>query len=388
MPRKKKEVLKPRKDGRYRTVYKGIQFYGKTSDEAIAARELYKELEERNDLSLLITPTIEQYAIKFLKNAKAGMRFHTKQEAETHMQKLINKYGYYRLNDIKPSDIKELYVEDYIGYSDRYIKGAAQLYRSFFDSAVEDGFCKINPARMKSSKPIKGYEHTHRAITDQERAWILNLCTDHKLYPAVIAMLYAGLRPPEAKALNIDHSFNRQKMELKIYEFAHLKDNNHYEINNSGKTKKSTRKVPVFPPLYNALKDKQGMLVPTKDGEICTIQAWKSAWSSYIYCMNTAINGCPKRWYGKTKEHKAILAAGGTLPEWQEFKIVPYDLRHSYCVFLRDHGVEINTTIAWMGHKDAKMILKVYDEVTDYRHMMEAEKLRKNAFSGSKEGQK
>lgn len=380
MPRQKKEILKRRKDGRYRTIYNGIPFYGKTSAEAIEAREIYKEVEKNQQLSMLIGPTIEEYSKKFLKNAKAGTRPQTKREAEIHMRRMIDRYGFYRLNDIKPSDIKEIYVEDYAGLSDSYIKSACRLYRAFFDAAVEDGYCKLNPARMKSSKPTKGYENSHRAVTDQEREWILNYCKDHKLYPAVMAMLYAGIRPPEAKALNIDKAFDKKNMELSISEFAHLKDNNHYEVDTIGKTKRSSRKIPVFPPLFDAIKDKHGLLVPTKDGKICTIQAWKSAWSSYLYCMNTAINGCPKRWYGKTKEHKAILNAGGFLPPWREFKIVPYDLRHSFCVFCRDNGVEINTCINWMGHKDAKMILKIYDEATDYRTKMQAERINQNVF--------
>lgn len=387
MPRIKKEILKKRKDGRYRTIYKGIPFYGYTSDEAIAVREAYKELEKESAYQQITGPTVERYAERFLKNEKAGTRTQTKTEARIHMCKLINRCGFMKLNDVKPSDIKEIYAEDYAGYSDSYIKSAAQLYKAFFDAAVEDGYCKYNPARMKSARPSKGYEGSHRAITDQEREWILTYCKDHKLYPAVMAMLYAGIRPPEAKALNIDKSFDKKAMELSITEFAHIKDNNHYEIDTTGKTKKSTRRIPVFPPLYEAIRNRHGLLVPTESGNICTIQAWKSAWSSYLTNMETAINGCHKRWYGKTKEHKAILAAGGKLPPWKEFKIVPYDLRHSYCTWLRDNGVEINCAISWMGHKDAKMILKIYDEVTDYRMKMETEKMNKNVFQVQSEVQ-
>ena len=94
--------------------------------------------------------------------------------------------------------------------------------------------------------------------------------------------------------------------------------------------------------------------------------------------METAINGIDKRWYGRTKEHKAILAAGGKLPPWINFTVTPYDLRHSFATLCRDMNppIEIHTVISWMGHADAKMILKVYDEVTDNRDKSEAERLR------------
>ena len=34
--------------------------------------------------------------------------------------------------------------------------------------------------------------------------------------------------------------------------------------------------------------------------------------------------------------------------------------------------------ISWMGHVDAQMILKIYDEVSDFRDQQEAEKLEKS----------
>ena len=96
--------------------------------------------------------------------------------------------------------------------------------------------------------------------------------------------------------------------------------------------------------------------------------------------METAINGCQRRWYGKTKAHRAILASGGKLPPWIHFSVVPYDLRHSFCCMCRDNGVELNTCIRWMGHADSKMILKIYDEASDRRSEKEAEKLKKTLF--------
>ena len=65
--------------------------------------------------------------------------------------------------------------------------------------------------------------------------------------------------------------------------------------------------------------------------------------------------------------------------------MVPYDLRHSFCVMCRDNGVELNTCIRWMGHADAKMVLRIYDEVSDARSAREAAKLENRLF-GSQNG--
>jgi integrase len=82
-----------------------------------------------------------------------------------------------------------------------------------------------------------------------------------------------------------------------------------------------------------------------------------------------------------------MIAAGKDLPPWIQFDIVPYDLRHSFCVMCRDAGVEINTCRKWMGHADSKMILKVYDSVSEDRSASERQKVEKVLFGGQNGGQ-
>ena len=43
--------------------------------------------------------------------------------------------------------------------------------------------------------------------------------------------------------------------------------------------------------------------------------------------------------------------------------------------------------IEWMGHADATMIMKIYDEVSDNRSKNEAERLKKLLFHGQNDGQ-
>ena len=93
----------------------------------------------------------------------------------------------------------------------------------------------------------------------------------------------------------------------------------------------------------------------------------------------TAINGIRKLWYGRTQEQKK-LKEEETLPPWISFTVLPYDLRHSFCTMCRDNDIEIHTVIEWMGHSDATMIMKIYDEVSEDRSQKEAEKLKKVLF--------
>ena len=366
MPRPVKQTLVQRSDGRYRCKYKGKEFYGNTQEEALAARDVYKG--QCRSVSLTRV-TVSDYALPWLKRTYPSVSDRTYAGLATHLQHLIDEIGYKELSKVTPSDIKDVYSKHYNGLSNTYILAAKQLYCSLFDSAVADGLIRSNPARDRSAKPHRGNKPKERILTQQQREWITTLCVNHRAYPAVMAMLYAGLRPQECKALDIDRDVDFEKNIITVQETAHV-DGQKYAFSSEMKTSWSKRQVPLFPPLKKALEGKHGYLVTSAHGKMVTIQTWRVMWNSYLFNMETAINGCEKRWYGKKKEHR-----GKDLPPWIDFDIVPYTLRHAFCAFCRDSGVEINTCRRWMGHADASMILKVYDSVSGDRFTSEAVKV-------------
>ena len=383
MPREKKQHLKKRKDGRYRCRYKGIEFYSTDPDDCLAQREEYK----RNESAGLIRQaSVSDYALPWLKRSFPTVADTTYTGLAIHLQHLIDEIGDKKISAVIPSDIKGVYSRQYAGVSNSYLKAARQLFSSLFDSAVADGLIRANPARDKTAKPHKGKTGKHRPITEQERQWIETYCTDHRAFPAVITMLYSGIRPQEAKALRIETALDEKAGVLHITETAHRDGNNQYKITESMKTEKSRRDVPLMPPVQQALSGREGLLITTAKGKQITATTWRNAFESYKTCMETAINGIEKRWYGRTKEQKK-LAEEGKLPPWVEFTPVPYDYRVSFCTWGRDHGVELHTMIEWMGHADAKMIMKIYDEVSDQRSKTQAEMLIKSAFEGQNGGQ-
>lgn len=372
MPRAQKQVLLPRADGRYRCKYKGLVFYGDSSDEALAAREEYIRMERQR---VIYGPTVKEYADSWLKIAKPDVSSATSRGHTLLMKKLTDVIGELFLHQVTPSQIKGIFSSKFIGLSDDYIKHARYLYTSLFDAARDDGYCDRNPVSTKSAQPHKGTSGSHRAITTQEREWIHTYCTDHKAFPAVMAMLYGGLRPAEVKALDIDKSIDTQNKTILINQFVHIKDRNNYSLDGIGKTEKAIRTIPLFPPLEEAIEGKHGLIVSLENGDLITQSAWRRLWSSYVNQMERAINGVQKRWYGKRKQDKEVEPA-----PWISFTVTPYDLRHSFITWCRDYGVELHTVVEWAGHSDSSMILKIYDEVSDGRSKSEAEKLIDKAF--------
>ena len=289
MPREKKNKI--RKDKRYRRVYHGIPFYSRISDEdAKAKRDEYIRNEKRG----FSRQTVEDYALPWLKRTYPAVADSTYTGLAIHLQHLIDQIG------------------------------KRQLYCSLFDAAQADGLIKFNPAREKSAKPHTGKKPKERKLSKQERIWIETLCTDHRAWPAVMCMLYAGLRPQECKALKIDRDVDFKKEQITLREFVHV-DGTKYQHTKVGKTEKAARTIPLFPPLKEALEGKKGYLITSAAGKrVNTIQTWKSVWASYVCAMETAINGVQKRWYGKRKQDKEEKPA-----PWISFTVTPYDLRHS-----------------------------------------------------------
>jgi len=369
MPRVKKQHLKKRSDGRYACRYKDQWFYGATEEEALQLREDYKRLEKQK---LGKPVTVREYAEGWLERTKLGARPSTITHRKRYIKKLLTHIGDSYIQDVTPSQIKEVYTEEYKNVSNYYIKHARYAYASLFSAAVDDGLCAENPVKSKSARPHRGTYGTHRAISQQERDWIHTYATDHPVYPAVMAMLYAGLRPQEAKALDIDRDMDFDSGMLSISHFVHLEADETYTIDEQGKTSKSTRSVPIFPPLADAVQGKHGLLVPRKN-ETLSKPEWQAMWSSYVHRVEKGING-------RTKSSHTRMSKKLNLDPWIPFTVTPYDLRHSFVTWCRDYGAELHTVIRWMGHTDFQMVLKIYDEVTDDRSQQEAEKLLKTAF--------
>ena len=378
MPRAKKQVLKKRKDGRFACRYKGQWFYDSDPDECLKKREQFIREEQRG---MVASYFVSDYANQWLERTHPNIAPTTMQGLKRHIKNLVDSIGDLPVSDVKPSYIKRIYTDKYANLSNSYIKSAKQLYCALFDSAVADGLILSNPARDRTAKPHTGTKGGHRAITPQERKWIETLCTDHRAHTVAMAMLYSGIRPQEAKALMVDRDIDFEKDIITIRETAHVDPQNgqRYVHTRKGKTERANRQIPLLPPLKTLLKGKKGYLVTSAHGEPVTKTTWRVLWNSYKTNMETAINGIDKRWYGRTKEQKALLAEGN-LPPWISFDVTPYDLRHSFATMCRSAQppIEIHTVIAWMGHADAKMILSVYDSVTDERDKSEAERLRQS----------
>lgn len=109
------------------------------------------------------------------------------------------------------------------------------------------------------------------------------------------------------------------------------------------------RTIPLFPQLRAALSGHHGRVIP---------ELYHS--DNYFNISNNI----RRRW-------KSDMTNFTSKP-WE---VTPYDLRHSFCCWCRDAGIEIHTVASWMGHCDATMITKIYDHVSTDRNRTETQKM-------------
>ncbi len=378
MPR---QHLKRRKDGRYACRYKDKWFMGDTETEVLEAREAYKLQLKQGMKKDADHMTVREYAARWLPIHRSHVNNATYNHYAKQINFLVDAIGDQRVVDVTPSDIQAVYIH-YQGMSQSSIQKARTLFRSIFDSAVEDGYCRTNPCRSKIVKAPKGYSGTHRAITDEERAIIHQV--QHPMRLLVMVMLYAGLRRGEALALDIDRDVDFEHHIIHVRHAVQF-DSDMPKLK-SPKTEAGVRDVPLFSVLENELRGHHGLLFTdgTSNG-IIKISTFRARWITYLRDVETIINGHKKRWHHSTKQdamenpelHKQIsnLMKAGKKQEaealrfrdWKTFLVRTHDMRHSFCTMLRDSGVDLKMAMQWMGHADEKMILRIYDHVTEFR---------------------
>lgn len=359
MGKQKRQHLQKRPDGRYMCRYQGICFYGDTELEALKKRDEYKNAARRLDRTPM---TVARYAAKWLPLHKRGVSKKTYNDYAKQIDALIEAIGDIPLNKVTVDDALGVYTH-YDGYSDSTIKRARMLYVNLFDAAIENDLCFKNPFRSTQAQPDKGTEGSHRALTPEEDRLILDVPAEFRV--PVMVMRYAGLRRGEMLALDVDRDVDFEAGTIHVHEAVRYDSNQ--PIISDPKTEAGDRLVPLLDILRKELKNVHGLVAKSAKGTMMSESAFKSAWAAHKNAMEVELNHCHKRWYGKRRSDKAILAAGGELPPWIEWTVRPHDLRHSYCTMLRDAGVDMKLAIQWMGHADEKMILRVYDHVQDRR---------------------
>lgn len=191
------QVYLGRVDGKrkYKTVY------GSTQKEANQkADELKFKLNKGIDISKE-ADTFTQWADRWFTIKKSDIGNSQIKSYESYLKHLKNAIGNKQLKDISVYDVQQIITELYNQNPNTgkpaskkvltEIKGtASQIFRF----AIENRALEFNPAEYVRI-PKNAEKQTRRALTKEERTWIEE--TEHRMQPAAMLMLHAGLRRQE-----------------------------------------------------------------------------------------------------------------------------------------------------------------------------------------------
>jgi integrase len=318
-----------------------VQFFGRTSDEALAAREAYKRGERAQD-----APTVGEYINKWFPLHKAGVSDKCYNDYAKQLEALLPVIGDKLIADVSVDDAAQVWAH-YAGYSASTIHRAKMLYVALFDTAIENDLCAKNPFRSRHAQPPPAPSGSHRALTDEEVNLIRT--TPHRMQFAALLMLYAGLRRGEVLALT---KADLSPDGITVNKAVRFVGNRPSIVR--PKTSAGTRFVPALSVLRPWLENPPERPVCAAKGGLMTDTAFRRAWDSYLTALSRA--------------------AGHPV------SIRPHDLRHTYCTMLADADVSIKQAMLWMGHADEKMILHIYDHVGEKRTRNSVKKVEKMLF--------
>lgn len=332
--------LTKNKSDLYRAWYKGKQFYGKTQAEAEAKRDEYKH-ECEHGIEQIKQMTVYDYSTQWMKTYKLNVTEKTFDNYAAIIDRMTDVIGEKYLSAVTPNDIK-LVWNQFAGKSQSLIDKGRFLYSAIFKSAVENGYCRTNPVLSPSVKPHRGTTGTHRQLTKEEIKLIETV--PHRCQNATKVMLYAGLRRGEMLALEKSDCHDERIYVTKAVRFVRNRP-----VVTNPKTASSVRSLPLFAPLKPVFNEVEELVLPDANGKLCSEQAFKRTWNSYMHTLS--------------------VAAG------HKIDFQPHDLRHTFVTNCRDKGVDIHTCMMWCGHTDEKMILRIYDHVSEERELSAADTL-------------
>lgn len=234
------------------------------------------------------------------------------------------------------------------GYSKKMINRVRNLQFRCLEDALANGLIIENPA--KNLKAPKGDTKKRRALTSTERRYVILTADKHKAGLWVKLMLYCGLRPSEAAALqwrNVDFKNKMLHVDSNIKRSGAL---------GSTKTEAGVRDIPIRDILIEDLKKVKGdpfdFVLKNQNGGHLLEGSMRRLWKSFINQLNIEM-GC--------QSYK-----GRAVPPYRAAEdLVPYYLRHTFCTELRDLGVDITIARDLMGHSDISTTAKIYTHSTD-----------------------
>lgn len=332
--------------------YSGKRYYvrGKNEREALKKLVQLEKNLESGVKNLNEKTTVKKWAEEWM-DVYVKPRDITQKSADMYQQKL-SRYILPEIGSMKISDVKDTQLQKILNGANTSWSTAQKVkitLQAMFKQARKSRLIIFDPSEdLSAPKAPKG---THRSITGQERKAILEVAKYHHAGLFVLLMLYCGIRPGEAIALQ----WKDVGWEHHILHISKAIESGHTRAVKGPKSASGIRDVPIPDGLYaRLLAEKSGPFEPVllqpvgkKQHTHDTIGA---AWKNFKRELDIHMGATVYR----NQIIKSVVADD----------LVPYCLRHTYCTDLQRAGVPLNVAKYLMGHSDVSVTANIYTETT------------------------
>lgn len=277
--------------------------------------------------------------------------------------------GQMEIGKVKFSDVKKFYIllirEG--GFKPNSVENIQTILHPVFESAVRDGYIRINPTKgvLSEIKKSHDWEKPKRhALTEKQQARFVEFTSRSRIYnhwmPLFTVLLGTGCRIGEVLGLRwqdcdfkngiIDINHNLVYRQMEDGKMA-------YHIT-TPKTKSGTRIVPMFKDVASALQS-----IPKGINE-CQVDGY----SGFIFCNR----------FGEMLHPHVINRAICRIirdanKEEGEHEMLPHfsvhNLRHTFCTRMCENEPNVKVIQEIMGHRDISTTMDVYNEATKNKKM-------------------
>lgn len=297
--------------------------------------------------------TFEEVANRWLNDKKHTVEGSTYKKYESECRNhLLPTLGNRIIKDIKVDECQLLVYQwaNQLKFFNKLINDAV----SIFDLAIKYKLIFDNPFRQVERPKVNDRKKVRSFTNSEFNRFQQGLRkqykdSNYKAYTFLFVLSHTGLRKGELSALtwndvDFEHGF------LKINKAVTRDFDNHLVI---GKTKNvySVRSVPIGQQTTQVLKK------------------WRLIQQKELYYFN--VNSLKPNQLVFTSQHGGILSPSKP-GKWMKIiekncnlplYVTPHGLRHTYTGLLIDKGIDVNKVAAILGHKDASITIRIYNDL-------------------------
>ena len=340
-------------------------FYGHTRLEAERKRDEYMQLRGRGGDRYRADITLGEWIDEYSRTYRTGVNLLYLDRDLAPYNRLKKRLGEMLLKSVREVDLQTA-LNEMQGQSYSGVRTYRQTIKKVFAKAYKNGLIAMDPSEdLQLPACTKG---THRELEKWEVELIREHWRDGMPYGLwMMLMLYAGLRRGEMMALQWD-AVDMQERTITVRQTAVI-DKNRAVIEDRAKTAAGLRVLPMPGVLFEALDvipeaERVGFVCRSKKGEALTAHAVTRGTETFLNVMTRAANNRPLK-----------PSRGNSLEGLEPVVWRLHDLRHTYCCFLYDAGVDVKTAAYLMGHADIRVTMDIYTHLSEVRKVKSTDKL-------------